>query len=226
MADGIVVAIAAGLAQPEHIEEIGILNEGIGADRISDATANVIKARLISYTQGIARRHGVPLGLHKVRHARVTLDLARWHDEKVELPTNPSSGRPVILVPEFLLNKLPTLNADDWFDSHFNEDIRQSMNLPVGQAASKADIVAWAREHPERVREWAREQTSRKDLVSYDFGGDPLGVVQWDQAPADYAVEHPLPDRTVSTHEDLFALMSDVAGQFRHFIEWMELAVE
>lgn len=28
MADGIVVAIAAGLAQPEHIEEIGILNEG------------------------------------------------------------------------------------------------------------------------------------------------------------------------------------------------------
>ncbi len=37
MADGIATAIAAGLAQPEHIEEIGILNVGIGPDRISDA---------------------------------------------------------------------------------------------------------------------------------------------------------------------------------------------
>lgn len=153
MADGIAVAIAAGLAQPEHVEEIGILNEGVGADRISDATANVIKARLISYTQDVARRHGVPLERHKVRHTRVTLELARWHDEEVELPTNPTSGSPVILVPEFLLNKLPTLNAEDWFDSHFNEDIRQSMNLPVGQAVSKADIVSWARQHPERVRD-------------------------------------------------------------------------
>ncbi|MCB8045095.1 hypothetical protein JM654_15885 [Microbacterium oxydans] len=43
MADGIATAIAAGLARPEHIEEIGILNVGIGPDRISDATVNVLK---------------------------------------------------------------------------------------------------------------------------------------------------------------------------------------
>ena len=96
MADGIAVAIAAGLTQPEHIEEIGILNEGIGADRISDATANVIKGRLIAYTQEVARRHEVPLATHKVRHARVSLDVARWRDEEVELPTNPETGRPII----------------------------------------------------------------------------------------------------------------------------------
>jgi len=219
MADGIAVAIAAGLTQPEHIEEIGILNEGIGADRISDATANVIKARLIDYTQEVTRRHNVPLERHKVRHARVTLELARWHDDVVELPTNPTSGRPVVLVPEFLLNSLPTLNADDWFDSHFNEDIRLSLNLPVGQAVSKSGIVSWARRHPERVRDWAREQTSRKDLVGYDFGGDPLGVVQWDQAPSRFAAEHPLPERRVSTHDDLVELTSQVVEQFRHFIE-------
>lgn len=219
MADGIAVAIAAGLSQPEHIEEIGILNEGIGADRISDACANVIKGRLIAYTQEVARRHEVPLERHKVRHARVTLDMARWHDEDVDLPTNPTSGRPVILVPQFLLNSLPTLNADDWFDSHFNEDIRLSLNLPVGKAVTKAGIVSWARKHPDRVRDWAREQTSRKDLVGYDLGADPLGVVQWDQEPSRYAAEHPLPARVVSTHEDLVELMGEVVEHFRHFIE-------
>src|SRR5699024_4137030 len=156
-----------------------ILNEGIGADRISDATANVLKARLIAYTQEIAHRHDVPLEWHRARHTRRALGIARWHDEQVELPTNPITGRAVILVPEFLLNELPTLNAYDWFDSHFNEDIRLSLNLPVGKAVSKAEIVSYARKYPDRVRDWAREQTSRKDLVSYDFEEDPLGVVQW-----------------------------------------------
>lgn len=219
MADGIAVAIAAGLGQPEHIEEIGILNEGIGADRISDATANVIKGRLIAYTQMIARRHKIRLGKHKVRHARVSLDSARWHDEDVELPTNPATGRPVILVPEFILNGLPTLNADDWFDSHFNDDIRLSLNLKVGQAVTKASIVAFARQHPDRVRDWARAQTSRKDLLGYDFGADPLGVVQWDREPVRYAAEHPLPARAVTTHDDLVELVAEVVEQFRHFVE-------
>lgn len=219
MADGIAVAIAAGLTRPEHIEEIGILNEGIGADRISDATANVIKGRLIAYTQEVARRHDIPLDTHKVRHARVSLDAARWHDEEVELPTNPATGRPIILVPEFILGGLPTLNADDWFDSHFNDDIRLSLNLKVGQAVSKSSIVAFARQRPERVREWARAQTSREDLMSYDFGGDPLGVVQWDREPARFAAEHPLPTRVVATTKDLVELVAEVVDRFRHFIE-------
>lgn len=219
MADGIAVAIAAGLDQPEHIEEIGILNEGIGADRISDATANVIKARLIAYTQAVARRHEIPLETHKVRNARVSLDAARWHDEAVELPTNPVTQRPIILVPEFLLNGLPTLNADDWFNSHFNDDIRLSLNLKVGEGVTKASIVQFARRNPERVRQWARTQTSREDLMGYDFGGDPLGIVQWDREPARFALEHPLPARMVVTHDDLVELVAEVVDRFRHFVE-------
>lgn len=219
MADGIAVALAHGLDHPEHIEEIGILNEGIGADRISDATANVIKARLIAYTQAVAGRHGVPLSAHKVRHARVTLDVARWHDEEVQLPTNPLTGRAIILVPEMILNGLPTLNADDWFDAHVNDDIRLSLNLKVGQAVTKASIVSWARRYPERVRDWARAQTSRKDLAGYNFGADPLGVVQWDREPVQFVAEHPLPPRSVTTHDDLLELVAEVINCFRIFIE-------
>lgn len=192
MADGIAVAIQAGLDVPEHIEEIGILNEGIGADRISDAVANVLKARFITYTQEIARRHGVPLELQRVRHARVMCSAGRWIDEDVELPRNPATGKPLILVPSGILNQLPILNADDWFTSDLNQDIRLQMNLKVGEGARKADIVRWARAHPDRVRAWAREQTSRPDLVGYDFIGDPRGVVLWDREPSDWAATHPI----------------------------------
>lgn len=219
MADGIAVAIAAGLKEPEHIEEIGILNEGIGADRISDAAANVLKHRFIQYTQEISRRHGVPLKSHRVKNTRVTLEVARWHTEEAALPTNPATGKPIILVPTSILNKLPTLNADDWFYSDFNDDIRASINLPVGKSAAKADIVTWARKHPDRVRDWAREQTSREDLRGYDFEEDPIGVVHWDRAPVEFVAENPLASRPVRSHDDLVVLMADVIQNFRRYIQ-------
>lgn len=219
MADGIAVAIAKGLEVPEHIEEIGILNEGIGADRISDAVCNVLKQRFIRYTEEVAQRHQVPMQLHKVRNAKCFVEQGRWLNERVMLPTNPRTGKPIILVPDSLLNNLPVLNADDWFDSHLNADIRAQLNLNVGQRVRKKDIVRYARLHPERVRQWAREQTSRPDLHGYDFAEDPKGVVQWDGQPTEYARQHPIEIEAPADQAGLTALVSAMLSKFKHFIE-------
>lgn len=220
MADGIAVAIARGLKVPTHIEEIGILNEGIGADRISDAACNVLKSRFIAYTQKVCKRHGVPMDEHVVRNAQVFVKDGRWSHERVMLPTNPATKRPIILVPEKLLNPLPTLNADDWFDDRTNDDIRNEMNLKIGQRVSKADIVRYARKHPDRVQKWAANQTTRTDLHGYDFGADPKGVVLWDREPAEYARTHPITDLvSPRSQADLSALVSRMLDEFRHFIE-------
>lgn len=220
IADGIAVAIARGLTVPEHIEEIGILNEGIGADRISDAVCNVLKHRFIEYTQEVMHRHSIAGESHRVRNARVSVEHGRWLPEVVNLPTNPATGGPIILVPRGLLNSLPVLNADDWFDSNLNADLRAQLNLGVGRRASKANIVDFARLHPDRVRQWAREQSSRQDLTGYDFQDDPLGVVAWDALPAQYAVSHPLANVTKpATQEELSQLVAGMLNQFKHFIE-------
>lgn len=220
MADGIAVAIARGLVRPEHIEEIGILNEGIGADRISDAVGNVLKADFIAYTQEVCARHGIETQSHRVRNARVFTAEGRWLTESVLLPTNSENGKPIILVPEIILNDLPTLNADEWFDANLNEDIRNQLNLNVGERVRKADIVRIARQHPDRVRSWARQQTSRKDLRGYDFSDDPRGVVQWDKLPVDYAETHPLTLSSAPVDEsELRALVVQMLEHFRHFIE-------
>lgn len=220
MADGIAVAIAKGLDRPEHIEEIGILNVGIGADRISDAACNVLKHRFIKYTQQVAKRHGLQMEPHKVRHTRVMVEQARWLDDEVLLPTNPITGGAIILVPDKILNKLPVLNADDWFDSNMNDDIRSQMNLTMGQRVTKSDIVAWARRYPKRVRAWARDQSTRMDLKGYDFGDDPKGVVGWDKKPVDYAKSHPITGVAAPTNQaELSVLVENMLKQFRHFIE-------
>ncbi len=133
---------------------------------------NVLKARFITYTQAIAERHGIPLETHRVKSARVSLDAARWIAEDVLLPTNPNDGRPVILLPRALLNELPTLNADDWFGSHFNEDIRLTLNLQVGEAVRKADIVSWAR--PTRIECASGLVNRRVDKTSTDTTSVPI----------------------------------------------------
>lgn len=215
IADGIAIAVAAGLDQPEHIEEIGILNEGFGADRISDAALNVLKARFIKYTQSVARRHELPLEQHRVRNAAVDLDSARWTDDVVELPTNPATGDPVILLPRRLLRDLPTLNAEDWFQSDVNSEVRDYLNVKVGQTIRKSDIVQLARKNPAQVREWARTQTTRTDLLGYDFTDDPKGVVNYDAASVAYVKANPIAVSAPTNQAELSSLVGTVLGNFR-----------
>lgn len=220
MTDGIAVAIAAGLKDPEHIEEIGILNEGVGADRISDAVCNVLKQRFIVYTRGVAARHGIALNHHVVRNARCFADHGRWLNEKVELPTNPINGKPILLAPSRFLNDLPILNAHDWFESQLNDDIRTEVNVSISGRVPKREIVAWARRHPNSVRAWAREQRTHPEASGYDFAEDPAGVVNWDGEPGRFAAANPISGvRAVDSQDDLRLLLGEVLTKFKHFVE-------
>lgn len=221
LTDAIAIAIDAGLEKPEHIEELGILSERFGADRISDATCNVLKHRFIDYTQRVCLRHDIPLQNHKVRNSRVDLSVQRWVSERVLLPTNPVDGSPVILVPQRFLNELPTLNAEDWFDSNLNADLRAELNIEIGQRVSKSDLVQIARRNPDRVRRWIESQACRGDLDGYDFTGDPLGVAHFDGPPVDFATANPIKvgRRPPMNQDELSDLVSHILTKFKLFIE-------
>lgn len=220
MMDGIAVALSAGLTEPRHIEEIGILTEGIGADHISDAVCNILKHRFVDYTKSVAAKHGIPLEPHKLRSSRVMPSQGRWLSQKVMLPTNPSTGGPVLLVPERFLADLPALNADDWFNDPVNSNLRASLNLQIGQRASKSLIVRLARQNPKALRAWADSQVSRPDLRGYDFGDDPKGVAQWDGKTVEFAKGHPIKSvPAVTTSDELWKLLDEITKQFRLFVQ-------
>ena len=216
----IVTAIAAGLDRPEHIEEIGILNEGIGADRISDAVCNVLKPMIIDYTKEVVDRHGVATERIRVRNSRCNLVSGRWIAEAHDLPKNPHTGRAVLLVPSRFLNNLPVLNADDWFESSFNADLRRELNVQIGVRVPKKTIVRCARRHPDRIREWAADLRTRGDIKGYDFNADPLGVVKWQAAGQAFAEAHPLDSvKRVPTESELKTFVGHVIELYRLFIE-------
>lgn len=218
IAEAIVQAIRRGLQHPRHFEELGILNEGIGADRISDATCTILKRRLVAYTQDIAKRHNLHLEAHRLYAGSFDEQRQRWTTPEVMLPTNPSSDGPLLLVPERFLRDLPVLNADDWWDSYENHKLREDLNYEVMTNVDKPTIVAAARDNPELVRQWAEAKEKEKHNP-YDFHGDPNGVWQWDRATLQYIESHPLKLVASKTDKEFSDVIEKVIKQFKQFVE-------
>ncbi len=83
----------------------------------------------------------------------------RWQNSIVELPLNPYTERPIILLPKRFLDELPTISAEEFWDYAWfnkNETLRNDMNFELKNQASKSDKVRIARENPEWVREFVR----------------------------------------------------------------------
>lgn len=97
-----------------HVEELQLFDVGIAEDRISDLAANVIKGFLVEYTQAqcqlwhIPMVDGVPL-----EHIWDPSD-RRWMDTYVRLPVDPLTGREVLLVPRWVVRRLPWINYEDF----------------------------------------------------------------------------------------------------------------
>ncbi len=210
-------AIGRGVRSLRHFEELGILEEGIGRDRISDIATTILKPQLVDYTQRVAGARGVTLAPHDLRAGRFDQMRKGFVKATVSLPTNPITGGPVLLVPERFLRDLPSVNAHDWWDDMRGTELRDEFNADVMGRVRKRDIVRIARRYPDKVAAWvrARENTA---ATPYDLVNDPNGVYQWAAATKQYARKHPA--LINATDEDEFAaVIETIIERFRHFIE-------
>lgn len=213
-------AVEAGLEDIEHFEEVGILREGIGPDRISDMTANIIAHRLVKYTEEVCKSHGIVTEEIRFRSGRFDPGGCRWEPISGNLPVNPYSGGPILLVPQRYLNDLPTINADDFWDwsyHNYGDIIRTEFSDDVGRRVSKHAIVEFARRHPDIRRKYLDAVEKRKPQP-YDFEADPLGVVQWLKQTAQFFARNPklLQDFPGADPKKFLDALVD---RYRHFIE-------
>lgn len=201
-------AVQAGVAELRHFEEVGLLREGIGADRISDMTANVLRADIIEYTREIATRHRVPMVPRRISRYRFNEEFGRWLPEDTALPVNPATDEGILLVPERYLRDLPTISGEPFweycFDNH-NDVLRAELGEDIGRHVNKSSIVDAARRHPDFRGEFIRE-TERGNPSPYDLARDPRGRVIWYDATLAYCRAHPL------------QLAFRTTGEFRDFV--------
>lgn len=217
MVDAMTLALDRGLEDIRHFEELALLVEKVGPDRISDITCNILMRRFIRYTQGVCRRLDIEMEPLTVNHGVFDDDRQRWKPSTEVLPRNPISGLPILLAPKRFLDELPQLNADDWFDSNASE-LRDDYNLDVNERLDKAGIVRAARSHPDLIRRWSAAASDRPP-EPYDVDRDPAGLHNWLGVAQRFAEANPLLLARPNTGDAMMKFVEECCRRFQHFIE-------
>jgi len=218
IADAMEDAIRRGVKHLAHFEELGILNEGIGPDRISDLTCNVLRPQFIEYTQRVASKSKLPTQQVKIRHAEFSQAYRRWNPKSVSLPINPINNSSILLVPQRFLRELPTLNAGDWWNNYEAEQLRNDMNYEVMGKVGKRKIVSIARRNPSSVHAWTKEAEAISS-VPYDFRSDPKGVWIWKKEGQRFAASSPITIVPPDSQTKFVDVIRLIIHQFKHFVE-------
>lgn len=199
--------VALGIDDPDLFVAMSLFEEGVGPDRISDMTTNVILPNLIQFNDRVLTALKVPTEKH-------VISLKNGKSYEANLPTNPCVARkrtPVILVPRDILRDLPM--ASDWEGvgdvAARNAAHRQKVSEQLGDIwrrksrEAKADLKNWAMQNEGNFAVLLDILHGAKPS-SYDFQDDPKGELTWRRLAG------PLADLIRKT--DLNDTKLDVAG--------------
>lgn len=85
----------------KDLEDACLFIEGVGPDRISDATCNIIRGPLIKYTQNICRYYGIKMQKNAPSGPIWNVQSGKWEDGLVELPVTDYGV--LLLVPKIIV---------------------------------------------------------------------------------------------------------------------------
>jgi hypothetical protein len=209
--------VQAGIKDPVIFELVGLIEDGIGADRISDMTIRIIRHDLLAFSQQVVDSLGgetAPL---------------KYQGIVYNLPKDKETGKAVVLLPQEVLRDLPV--AEDWSDvdivaSH-NSALRHRVNKIIGrtwktatQRISKSTLRHQILTNPDLLRDLI-EQYRNKPPTPYDFKNDPSGLDAWYDVGCTFAIKHPLDLHELKATVDsrLPEIVRRVCTQFQTLIE-------
>lgn len=130
-----------------HVEEMQLISPGIGPDRIGDIASNLLKAYLINYTQRQANLHNIPLIRDLPIQHIFDPDQQSWYDGYFDLPINPHSETPILLVPRRIVRQLPWINYDNFMRTEFRSFMAAQRNMRRSQMTpfTKTEVTSTSR---------------------------------------------------------------------------------
>ena len=112
------------------LEECELMIDGIGRDKISDLTTNIIRSHLADYTYSQSQLHGIATQ-KKPLPACYDLESQRWSAKYLELPV--WEGKPLLLVPKAIVRFTPAYNYQKYYN-HFVLDFLQFEHLSASSS--------------------------------------------------------------------------------------------
>lgn len=212
----------AGISDPAIFELVGLIENKIGADRISDMTIRIILPDLLAYSERIAKS------------LQIQTTPFSYGDKQFLLPVDPSKTSPVVLTPKELLRDL--LVSNDWSDIEKvraqNEQLRSRVNELIGRSwkdivgsLSKAKLKSLLLSEPELLQDLLSQYKS-KPAEQYDFVNDPAGYFIWQELGQHFSNIFPLKfDLKEVTSENILHVVIKICNQFKSLVEDNGLAI-
>ena len=207
---------------------LGLFEEGIGPDRISDMATNVIFPDLIAFNTRI-------LPELEITTKNITTTLKNGESYSADLIINPfeHDDTPVILVPTDILRDLPI--AADWSDvaaaASKNQALRQKVNKQIAEIwrrrtlKDKDELRRWAMSSGDAFRIYLELLRGAKPKP-YDTEGDPLGELVWRRLAETIANDQPfhLLNPSTPSPDDIAEIVGQIILQFQFLIEKRRLS--
>lgn len=217
----------AGVKNPRIFELVGVFQEGIGPDRISDMIAKVLIKEIISFTERVF----IDLGC-----AFDPVRIAKTDRRVVRAPLNPyvNYPQPVLLIPRDILSDLPV--AYSWTEIDYiattNQELRDRLNDAIGDTWKKVTSSHKKQELLELMFAFPELFSSlldnyfKKTGRPYDFERDPKGYLSWlpgtrlvvDENPIELKLERD------STPDDVLSAVRAICVQFKVLVEHNKLS--
>ena len=207
--------ICAGEKDPTLFELLGVFQEGIGCDRVSDLLTFILSPEIFAYTQRVVKEFRLVnyKTLHKGKEYSTYL--------------NEHNGKPLLLIPASVLS--PLLIADSYSDisriCFENERVRQAINEYFDfdkrkEKLSKVEILQLMKSDTS-FRNALLTAYKSAPAMPYDYKNDPVGECIWYEAAKDYVKKYPLHLELPlkPTISDVYSIVEIICAQFKTLIE-------
>lgn len=106
----------------KDLEDTCLLIHGIGRDMISDAVCNIIRPKLIEYTQDMCRYYGIKLFQNVNSGPIWNHQTKKWENHLVELPL--ADGELFLLIPKNIVRRKISYDFNEYYRHYILEEIR------------------------------------------------------------------------------------------------------
>jgi hypothetical protein len=222
--------VERGIEDPGLFHLLPLIEQDLGADRISDMTCHTVKHELAEFTAEVCRDMGIETQVFELG------------SKEYELPVNPHRQKalPVLLVPSDILRPLPI--ATSWEEiadaAGENEKLRRKVNKHVGDIWSNE----WHNPSKRELRkvllnnksafETILEVVKKAEINSYDIANDPEGLFRWlaYRSPDNVEFSEDIEFPSETSGEAAVSIIETIIREFRLLVEkkglWKSLWAE
>ena len=179
------VAFKTGLLS--DLAEAELFIEGVGRDKISDLTTNVIRGPLLQYTKAQCDLHGVPTSRVATAPSWQPQS-SRWESTYAPLPV--IGHKPILLVPKFSVRQRLSLESQEFYNHYMIEFLQSEYehgssglvqvlksgrrrvykkDVKARHPFVKDDLAKFVTEHPEVLEAYKKLKGAQGALGSEDL---------------------------------------------------------